>query len=78
MASLRGRPSVYVVTFVSAVTPKPVQILGVYASPEDAFEAVERARADPVFGGETDFFWVDEYEIGEDDWTDPTEPSETP
>jgi hypothetical protein len=61
--------NVYLVTFVSRTNPQPVKVLGAYASEADARAAIERAQAHPAFGGETECFWVDEYAIGEDDWT---------
>ncbi len=62
--------NIYLVTFIPRTGPKPLQVLGAYASEADARAAIERAQAHPSFGGQTEFFRVDQYKIGEDDWPD--------
>ncbi|MDE2182782.1 MAG: hypothetical protein KGJ78_07150 [Alphaproteobacteria bacterium] len=60
-------------TAVLVVTHMPaeggaIKILGVYASEEAARAAIERAKAHAALGGHADFYWIDEYEVGKDDW----------
>ncbi len=45
-----------------------LKVLGVYATEEAARAAIERAIAHPAFHGQQDFYWIDHYEIGKDDW----------
>jgi len=62
-------PSVVLVTFLSEKDPDArLKILGVYANEDDARAAIARAKSHPAFAGAEDFFWLDAYEIGKDDW----------
>ncbi len=47
-----------------------VKLIGVYATQEDADEAVERLKQHVGFRDHPDGFSVDKYEIGKDHWTE--------
>jgi hypothetical protein len=61
-------PRIFLVTFMEEVGPGGIQVLGAYASKDAAHAAIDRAKKHPIFAGRGDLYWVDEYEIGEDDW----------
>jgi len=44
--------------------------IGVYATREDANEAVKRLSKQPGFCERPDCFYVGEYELGKDHWTE--------
>ncbi|WP_020411280.1 DUF7336 domain-containing protein [Microbulbifer variabilis] len=58
-----------------------VKVIGLYASKEDALGAIERLASQPGFSGcpklidpleddEESGFYIDEYEIGKDHWSE--------
>ncbi|WP_411077744.1 hypothetical protein [Streptomyces sp. cmx-10-25] len=47
-----------------------VKLLGTYSSREAARDRIERARQLPGFSDEPDCFYVEEFEIDKDEWTE--------
>lgn len=47
---------------------KDTKFIGVYSSREKAQAAIERLSLQPGFKDYPDYFYIDEYEIDQDDW----------
>ena len=75
-------PSVFVLQHchVMPSDEDDIKMIGVYASRKDAEAAIERLRLQPGFidhprmvdpdADDRNGFYIDEYEIGEDNWTE--------
>lgn len=66
---MSGQPSaVFLITFVVPAHPEVPKILGIYESEEAARAAIERAKTHPSVGDNDNLFWIDEYDLGKDEW----------
>jgi hypothetical protein len=65
------KASVFLVSHVHSINGEDDEkIIGIYSTRDEAEQAITRASERPGFRANPEGFHIDEYEIGEDQWTE--------